>query len=173
MAQDAEKLRAQGERLRELKKQARGLTFRQIADAVAVTERQAQRWFAGESEISGDNLRALAKFMGTTPDYIEYGVVHRPRVDATPNLLDQLAAPDVLLERLQHIEEGAAERGKRLAKLEQRLGRIEKAIRDLTESIAHVYDVTESWAAAGVLELINAAHEDAEPEAQRGRRPAA
>lgn len=91
MAQDAEKLAAQGERLRELKDLARGVTYRKISDALNVSERQVQRWFAGESEISGENLKALAEFLGTSPDYIEYGVIKRLRPDDPPDLLGRLS----------------------------------------------------------------------------------
>lgn len=77
MAQDAEKLAAQAERLRALKKIARGVTFKDIADAAGVTERQAQRWFAGDGDIGPASLKKLAKFFGTTQDYIEYGRLQR------------------------------------------------------------------------------------------------
>jgi transcriptional regulator with XRE-family HTH domain len=102
MAKDAEKLDAQAERLRALKDQARGVTFRKIADAVGVTERQVQRWFAGDSDIDGDNIDRLAAFLGTSADYIEYGTMRR----ATPDLFaadgsDRLKAIE---ERLADIE---------------------------------------------------------------------
>lgn len=81
MAKDAEKLAVQAERLRALKDQARGITFRKIADAVGVTERQAQRWFAGHSDIEDENLEKLAEFLGTSADYIEYGTMRRETPD--------------------------------------------------------------------------------------------
>lgn len=85
MAQDAEKLEAQAARLRELKKLSRR-TFKEIADAVEVTERQVQRWFAGDGDIGPQNLKKLAEYLGTTQDYIEYGSERTTR-GPTPDLL--------------------------------------------------------------------------------------
>lgn len=116
MAQDAEKLAAQASRLRELKGMARGLTFRQIGDAVGVTERQAQRWFSGESDPGAENLRKLAGFLGSSPDYIEYGVVKKLRPDRAPDLMGDPSHPqaaqlvkietklDEILEKLTQLE---------------------------------------------------------------------
>src|ERR1035437_5472637 len=50
MAQDAEKLAAQAERLTELKKLGRP-TFKEIGEAIGITERQVQRWFAGDGDV--------------------------------------------------------------------------------------------------------------------------
>jgi transcriptional regulator with XRE-family HTH domain len=110
MAQDAEKLAAQGERLRELKDFA-AVTYREISDAVGVTERQVQRWFSGESEVNGTNIKALAAFLGSTPDYIEYGVLKRERPDSQPQAsqLDRIEARlNELIERLVAAEVLAA-----------------------------------------------------------------
>lgn len=98
MAKQAEELASQAERLRDLKRQARGVTFKNIADATGATERQAQRWFAGDSDIGPENLKALARFLGTTPDYIEYGTVARKR-GPTPNVVNDLSADH--LDRLE------------------------------------------------------------------------
>jgi transcriptional regulator with XRE-family HTH domain len=84
MAQDAEKLAAQAERLTELKKLGRP-TFKEIGEAIGITERQVQRWFAGDGDVGRESLKKLADFLGTTPDYIEYGVTRRERAD-TPDL---------------------------------------------------------------------------------------
>jgi transcriptional regulator with XRE-family HTH domain len=97
MAKDAERLAAQAERLTALKEQARGVTFRKVAEAVGVTERQAQRWFAGDSDIDDDNLVRLATYFGTTPDYIEYGTMKRDTPEPFP-------ANDGFADRLLEIE---------------------------------------------------------------------
>ena len=110
MARDAEQLAGQVERLRALKAQAR-VNYRQIADAVGVTERQAQRWMSLEaaSDIEPHNLMKLAAYFGTTADFIEYGPVDRvttpdpfpvsqlDRIEAKlDEVLDWLAAARVL-----------------------------------------------------------------------------
>ena len=76
MARDAEKLAAQGDRIRELRKFAR-VSQEVAAGAVGVTLRGYQRWERGEGEINVDNLRKLAAYYGTSEDYIEYGEVER------------------------------------------------------------------------------------------------
>lgn len=100
MAQDAEKLAEQAARLRDLKKRAR-VTFRQIGDAIDVTERQVQRWLAGHSEIGPENLKALADYLDTTPDFIEYG--ERRPGNAAPDLFPTLT-PKALAAQLDRIE---------------------------------------------------------------------
>src|ERR1035437_7218412 len=72
MAQDAETLAAQAERLTELKKLGRP-TFKEIGEAIGITDRQVQRWFAGDGDVGRERLKKLADFLGTTPDYIQYG----------------------------------------------------------------------------------------------------
>lgn len=111
MAKEAEALAAQAERLTELKRMARGVTFKDIAEVVGRTERQVQRWFAGDSDIDGAVLTKLADFLGTTADYIEYGTIKRSRTPEpfeangeVPSLLaiqKQLAAIQDQLEALR------------------------------------------------------------------------
>lgn len=107
MARDAEKLAAQGERIRELRKFAR-VTQETAAGAVGVTLRGYQRWERGEGELKPDNVRALAEYFATTPDYVEYGeriVVRTPSLaldaDGEMTQADRIEAKiDELLRRL-------------------------------------------------------------------------
>lgn len=89
MAKDAERLAEQAQRLRDLKRFAR-VTNRDIADATGVTERQVQRWTSESqpSDIESQNLKKLAAYLGTSPDYIEYGT-DRKRA-GIPKLLESL-----------------------------------------------------------------------------------
>lgn len=96
MAKEAEELVAQAERLKQLKSQTRGVTFKKIGEAAGVTERQVQRWFAAESDIGDESIKPLARYFGTTPEYIEYGTVGRPRKAATPALAKVLGDDDLL-----------------------------------------------------------------------------
>lgn len=111
MAQDAEKLAEQGERLRELKKMAR-VTQRQISDAVGISERQVGRWLAGTSDIDPQNLKKVAAFFCSTPDYIEYGAAVRTR-GATPDPF----VPDEVRQQLDAIKD-------RLTALEDQMGQL-------------------------------------------------
>src|ERR1035437_865456 len=84
MAQDAEKLAAQAERLTELKKLGRP-TFKEIGEAIGITERQVQRCLAGEGVVGGEVLKRLPPFLGTPPDYMGYGGPRGEGAD-TPDL---------------------------------------------------------------------------------------
>jgi transcriptional regulator with XRE-family HTH domain len=97
MAHDAEKLAAQAARLQDLKRLSRR-TFKEIAEGVHLTERQVQRWFAGDSEPNRDNLAALAAYFETTEDFIEYGVEERE----TPDVMEDLS--DVTQSQLDRLE---------------------------------------------------------------------
>lgn len=103
MAKEAEKLEAQAARLRDLKDRVRPrVTFAQIAKATNITERQVQRWFAGESDVGATPaIGPLAKILQTTPDYIEYG--DREQDEETPDLLESLNGS--ASEQLDRIEE--------------------------------------------------------------------
>lgn len=84
MARDAEKLAAQSDRIKELRKFAR-VSQEVAAGAVGVTLRGYQRWERGEGELKGDNLKKLAAYFSTTPDYIEYGTMRRDTPDPFPS----------------------------------------------------------------------------------------
>src|ERR1035437_4655649 len=90
MAQDAEKLAAQAERLTELKKLGRP-TFKEIGEAIGITERQVQRWFAGDGEAGRKSHKRPPASLGTPPVYIEYGVPRRKR--AAPPALSLAGEP--------------------------------------------------------------------------------
>src|ERR1035437_6591648 len=62
-------------------------TFKEIGEAIGITERQVQRWFAGDGDVGRESLKKLADFLGTTPDYIEYGVTRRERTDNPDHFL--------------------------------------------------------------------------------------
>jgi transcriptional regulator with XRE-family HTH domain len=111
MARDAEKLAAQGKRIRDLRDSAR-VSQEVAARNVGVTLRAYQRWERGEGEISPDNIQNLAKYFDTTPDYIEYGVMQAPRGDTH--------AP---ADRLEAIED-------RLEAIEQRLDKIIQLLKE-------------------------------------------
>lgn len=121
MAKDAERLEGQAKRLRDLKAQTRGVTFKKIADEVGVTERQAQRWFAGDSDVGDENLPALARYLGTTPDYIEYGSNGRAK-PPTPQVLDRLGPLPLLLEKIEALEKHVTANTEALVAIEKRLG---------------------------------------------------
>ncbi len=57
-----------GERVKELRK-ARGLTQRQMANALSITERNYQRYEATESP-SNENLLKMSKFFNVSTDYL-------------------------------------------------------------------------------------------------------
>lgn len=156
MAQDAEKLAAQAERLRHLKSQARGLTNGKIANEVGVTERQVQRWMArrNTSDIDPENLKKLARFLGTTPDYIEYGGRNRRQTNGpTPALLE----PGTDSARLSAIED-------RLERIERQL---ELLVGVSTEAVGVdlpptdvVYGTTGSGKTAGLVQVIGSVRRD-------------
>ena len=84
MAKDAEQLAAQGNRLAELRALAR-VSQETAAHKIGVSTRAYREWELGRGGFSDDNIKAAAHYFGTTPDYIEYGVIRRKRSE-TPDL---------------------------------------------------------------------------------------
>ena len=109
MAQDAEKLSAQGSRIRQLRQamrteEGKRITQPVVADAVGVTPRAYQEWEAGRGDIKPENAKALADYFGTTQEYIEYG----------DRVAEKRETPDLLL----------APEGSQLDRIEQKLDAI-------------------------------------------------
>lgn len=72
MAKDAAQAAAEADRIKELRERKRA-TQPEVADAIGISLRGYQAWEAGHSTPNGQNLKALAEYHETTPDYIEYG----------------------------------------------------------------------------------------------------
>lgn len=119
MAKDAEKLAAQGLRIKELRSFAR-VSQEAVARGINVTVRAYQRWEGGVGDPEPENLKNLASYFGTSEDYIEYGVMKQP----TPDLMASKEPGDVE-ERLRALEVVVS----RLSELVQLL-RAETATRD-------------------------------------------
>lgn len=68
---DVEKLRrkAVGARIKSLMDE-KGISVKEIADALNITSGAVSQWRVGGSRISDDNLSKLAGYLGTTPEYI-------------------------------------------------------------------------------------------------------
>jgi transcriptional regulator with XRE-family HTH domain len=99
MAKDAEKLAAQAERINKLRA-AKRVTQPEVADAVGVSLRAYQAWESGASGLNPQNIKALAGYYGTTPDYIEYGDERNP----PPGFTDEVARRE-LAAQLDRIED--------------------------------------------------------------------
>lgn len=105
MARDAEKLADQGQRIKQLREAMRTaenkrVTQPVVAEAVGVTPRAYQEWESGRGDMKPENVKALADFFETTPDYIEYGVEARDRSD-TPDLTESLTGEPPWVGRLE------------------------------------------------------------------------
>ena len=142
MAQDAQKLAGQAERLRELKAEiervrSKRLTYREISDEVGVVERQVQRWFSGTSDFEPDSLKRLADVLDTTPDYIEYGDRQDRRLEETPDLVGAMTRDDIAT-RLAQIEDSQAQIIARLDKLSDHVGLLNEKDR---EALAHLEEL--------------------------------
>lgn len=131
MARDAEKLAAQGDRIKQLRAFAR-VSQETAATAIGVTLRGYQRWERGEGEINSENIKKLAKYFSTTPDYIEYGVVQRgaPAPDLSRNHdgAEQLTRIEAKLDQILDILAGEPDRvgleiHRALDEMTSRLGR--------------------------------------------------
>lgn len=103
MAADAER----AQRLKAIKAERPDLTWPQVAEAVAVSERSVAAW-AKDGQMSYGNAKKLALFLGVDLDWLWRG----PQAES-PDLMTALGAP------------GSIER------LEERLERIEKALDEL------------------------------------------
>ena len=99
MAKDAEKLAAQAQRIGELRA-AKRVTQPDVADAVGVTLRAYQAWEAGDGGVGPQNIKKLAAYFGTTPDYIEYGTTPRT---STPDLMAEISAGATTAEQLAEV----------------------------------------------------------------------
>jgi transcriptional regulator with XRE-family HTH domain len=103
MAEDAELLHAQGQRLKDLRerkgvtKDGDRVTQRVVADVIGVTERAYHDWENGSSDIKPENLKALADYYETTRDYIKYGVSRRE----APDLAAALDGDGARLDRIE------------------------------------------------------------------------
>lgn len=114
MAADAEKLRAQAERIKELR-EAKGrregtkISQETAAHEIGVSVRQYRTWESTGADMMPENVKAAAAYYGTTVDYIERG---EAAGGATPDLstngrpsLDQIDAKlDQILETLRNAE---------------------------------------------------------------------
>ena len=94
MAKDVERLEDQGARIKQLRLQATRSQL-QVANALHVTPRAYQLWESGRGDIATENLTRLARYLGTTPDFIRYGVMKRERPQALgtadePSQLDRI-----------------------------------------------------------------------------------
>lgn len=114
MAKDAEKLVAQAERIKELRA-AKRVTQPEAAEAVGVSLRAYQAWELADSGLNPQNIKALAGYFNTTPDYIEYGDERA----AAPDLMGELAAGE-LVAQLTRIEDALDDLKRELAELRDR-----------------------------------------------------
>jgi transcriptional regulator with XRE-family HTH domain len=111
MAADAEQLHAQAQRIRKLRKDKgrRGGVFisqETAAHGIGVSSRTYRTWEAEGAELKLENLKALAAYYDTVPDYIERGLTHpAPTPDlGKPTQLERIeqavVAIDEKIERL-------------------------------------------------------------------------
>src|SRR3954453_11637991 len=101
--EEQQRLIGQANRLRELRARR---SQRWVAMQLGITDRAVQAWEAGGG-ISGENVEALAKLYGVTPDFIEHGVDRRPTPDQVAEMLTLLRGLD---ERLANVEKLLLER---------------------------------------------------------------
>ena len=127
MAKDAEKLEAQGRRLAELRALAR-VSQETAAHQIGVSVRAYREWELGRGGFNDENIKAAAKYFGTTPDYIEYGVMKRER--------------------------GPAPEPFPISRLEERLAALEEAIRLLRAELA-AHDAAELSRTEAILDAIH------------------
>lgn len=134
---DKGRLKAQGERIRELRKLAR-MSQEAIAREVGVTMRGYQAWERGESEIRFENLTRLADVLKVTPDFIEYG---RPRARGeTPDMAKTLDIGAEILKRLGEVQTQVENLAAQQLELQRRqitlYALIERLVADQVESAA-------------------------------------
>jgi transcriptional regulator with XRE-family HTH domain len=98
MAADQER----AERIRALKDERPDLRWKDIAEAVSVTERAAQEW-ARSGAMDYDKVEKLAGVFGVTADYIWRGT------QANGNTPSPFADRDDVLDRLDRLEAAVAE----------------------------------------------------------------
>lgn len=84
----------QGQRIRRLRRE-RGLTQKQLAEAVGVSRASVTQWESGEiGELKSGSLLRTAEVLGTTPGYLETGR-EEPTLEAGPPVSEFRAAPIV------------------------------------------------------------------------------
>jgi transcriptional regulator with XRE-family HTH domain len=78
MVRDAERLAAQGGRLKELRLGMR-VSQETAAHNIGVSVRAYRDWEGGKGGINAEHLKAVAEYFSTTEDWIEYGEFIRER----------------------------------------------------------------------------------------------
>lgn len=135
MAREAEELAEQADRIKKLRALSRK-SGEDVAGEIGVSYRTYQRWEGAEGEISTDNLKKLAAYFGTTPDYIEYGVVERgttpnPFPSSSPDLAQQLAEiKELLVQAKEERAKARADAAARAAAALRRIDALEATIQD-------------------------------------------
>lgn len=142
MAADAEKLRAQAERIKELRKEKERRDGEKVsqetaAHGIGVSVRTYRTWESTGADLRFENLKALAGYYDTTVDYIEHG---RER-GSTPDLslVGELSQLDKIEAMLKKNTETLANLSRQMTKLEadalanvgavlQRIDEVEAAI---------------------------------------------
>ncbi len=92
MAEDSERLAAQGARIKALREAMRAedgkrITQPVVADAVGVSLRGYQLWEAGRGGLKPENVKALSEYFAVSEEYIEYGDRELPET-TTPDPFD-------------------------------------------------------------------------------------
>ncbi len=118
MAADLERLRAQAQRIKQLRREKERRDGKEISQETAayeigVSARTYRTWEGKGSTIKFDNLQAAANYYGTTTGFIEHGATAAtPDLFASDSQLDriegQLGALQALMERLAGEEVVAA-----------------------------------------------------------------
>jgi transcriptional regulator with XRE-family HTH domain len=127
MAADAEKLRAQAERIKQLRamkgrREGRFISQETAAHEVGVSARAYRTWEGSGATIKLPHLKALVRYYDTTEDWIEHG---RDGQGETPNLFERNGEPS----QLDRIELELAAITRATAELKE--AQFEQAARDM------------------------------------------
>lgn len=122
------------ERIRKLKSDNPGLTWRAIADHVGVTERAAADW-AKSGGIAYDNAKKLAELLEVDPDYIWRGNLNVPDPFVRPASNDDLAGTrEEFHARVDYVETLLGDLADRIDRNERLLVAILATIRGTAEA---------------------------------------